>query len=28
LSGEYERHVVETLRPTEGLDLTQFLVAS
>ena len=28
LSGQYERHVVETLRPAQGLDLTQFLVAS
>jgi putative nucleotidyltransferase with HDIG domain len=28
LSGEYERHVVETLRPQEGLDLNQFLAAS
>jgi hypothetical protein len=28
LSGQYERHVVETLRPTEGLDLNQFLQAS
>jgi hypothetical protein len=27
-SGSYERHVVETLRPVEGLDLTQFLAAS
>jgi HD-GYP domain-containing protein (c-di-GMP phosphodiesterase class II) len=29
LSGEYERHVIETLRPQEGLDLNQyFAVAS
>ena len=28
LSGQYERHVVETLRPTEGLDLNSFLTAS
>jgi putative nucleotidyltransferase with HDIG domain len=28
LSGDYERHVVETLRPAEGLDLTRFLAAS
>jgi hypothetical protein len=28
LSGQYERHVVETLRPQEGLDLNQFLRAS
>ena len=28
LSGQYERHVVETLRPQEGLDLNQFLKAS
>jgi putative nucleotidyltransferase with HDIG domain len=28
LSGQYERHVVETLRPQEGLDINQFLVAS
>jgi putative nucleotidyltransferase with HDIG domain len=28
VSGEYERHVVETLRPLEGLDLNQFLAAS
>jgi putative nucleotidyltransferase with HDIG domain len=28
LSGQYERHVVETLRPAQGLDLRQFLVAS
>jgi putative nucleotidyltransferase with HDIG domain len=28
LSGQYERHVVETLRPQEGLDLNQFLAAS
>lgn len=28
LSGQYERHVVETLRPAEGLDLTRFLAAS
>ena len=28
LSGDYERHVVETLRPTEGLDLNPFLAAS
>ena len=28
LSGQYERHVVETLRPTEGLDLNPFLTAS
>ena len=27
LSGQYERHVVETLRPVEGLDINQFLVA-
>jgi len=27
-SGQYERHVVETLRPAEGLDLTRFLAAS
>jgi putative nucleotidyltransferase with HDIG domain len=27
-SGKYERYVVETLRPVEGLDLTQFLAAS
>jgi putative nucleotidyltransferase with HDIG domain len=27
-SGGYERHVVETLRPVEGLDLTSFLAAS
>ncbi len=27
-SGHYERHVVETLRPQEGLDLTQFLPAA
>jgi putative nucleotidyltransferase with HDIG domain len=27
-SGQYERHVVETLRPQEGLDLNQFLAAS
>jgi putative nucleotidyltransferase with HDIG domain len=27
LSGHYERHVVETLRPAEGLDLNQFLAA-
>jgi putative nucleotidyltransferase with HDIG domain len=28
LSGQYERHVVETLRPSEGLDLMRFLTAS
>jgi len=28
LSGEYERHVIETLRPQEGLDLNRFLAAS
>jgi len=28
VSGQYERHVVETLRPLEGLDLNQFLAAS
>jgi putative nucleotidyltransferase with HDIG domain len=28
LSGQYERHVVETLRPAEGLDLSGFLAAS
>jgi putative nucleotidyltransferase with HDIG domain len=28
LSGQYERHVVETLRPQDGLDLNQFLRAS
>ena len=28
LSGQYERHVLETLRPTEGLDLNSFLAAS
>jgi len=28
ISGQYERHVVETLRPQEGLDINQFLVAS
>ncbi len=28
LSGQYERHVVETLRPSEGLDLMRFLAAS
>jgi putative nucleotidyltransferase with HDIG domain len=28
LSGQYERHVIETLRPQEGLDLNQFLAAS
>jgi putative nucleotidyltransferase with HDIG domain len=28
LSGQYERHVVETLRPQEGLDLNPFLRAS
>ena len=28
LSGQYERHVVETLRPQEGLDINRFLVAS
>jgi putative nucleotidyltransferase with HDIG domain len=28
LSGQYERHVVETLRPAEGLDLNLFLAAS
>ena len=27
LSGQYERHVVETLRPQEGLDINAFLVA-
>jgi putative nucleotidyltransferase with HDIG domain len=27
-AGQYERHVVETLRPQEGLDLNQFLAAS
>jgi putative nucleotidyltransferase with HDIG domain len=27
-SGQYERHVVETLRPSEGLDLNLFLNAS
>jgi putative nucleotidyltransferase with HDIG domain len=27
-AGQYERHVVETLRPHEALDLTQFLAAS
>ena len=27
-AGQYERHVVETLRPQNGLDLTQFLAAS
>jgi len=27
-SGQYERHVVETLRPAAGLDLNQFLAAS
>lgn len=28
VSGQYERHVVETLRPQEGLDINGFLVAS
>ena len=28
LSGQYERHVVETLRPMEGLDLTTFLATA
>jgi putative nucleotidyltransferase with HDIG domain len=28
LSGQYERHVVETMRPQDGLDLNQFLRAS
>ncbi len=28
LSGQYDRHVVETLRPQEGLDLNRFLAAS
>jgi putative nucleotidyltransferase with HDIG domain len=28
LSGQYERHVVETLRPQEGLDINRFLMAS
>ncbi len=28
VSGQYERHVVETLRPLEGVDLNQFLRAS
>ena len=28
LAGQYERHVIETLRPQEGLDLNQFLAAS
>lgn len=28
LSGQYERHVIETLRPQEGLDLNRFLAAS
>jgi putative nucleotidyltransferase with HDIG domain len=28
LSGQYERHVIETLRPQEGLDLNQFLAVS
>jgi putative nucleotidyltransferase with HDIG domain len=28
LSGQYERHVVETLRPGEGFDVNQFLTAS
>jgi putative nucleotidyltransferase with HDIG domain len=28
LSGQYERHVVETLRPGEGFDVNLFLVAS
>ena len=28
LSGQYERHVVETLRPAEELDINQFLAAS
>ena len=28
LSGQYERHVIETLRPQEGLNLTRFLAAS
>ncbi|HET9013738.1 MAG TPA: HD domain-containing phosphohydrolase [Gemmatimonadaceae bacterium] len=27
-AGQYERHVVETLRPQEGLDLNQYLAAS
>jgi hypothetical protein len=27
-AGQYERHVVETLRPQEGLDLNLFLAAS
>ena len=27
LSGQYERHVVETLRPQQGLDINAFLVA-
>lgn len=27
-SGDYERHVVETLRPMDGLDVTRFLTAS
>ena len=26
-SGEYERHVVETLRPQEGVDFTEFLAS-
>jgi putative nucleotidyltransferase with HDIG domain len=28
LSGQYERHVVETLRPSDGLDIAPFLAAS
>jgi putative nucleotidyltransferase with HDIG domain len=28
VSGDYERHVVETMRPAEGLDLNAFLAAS
>jgi hypothetical protein len=28
LSGDYERHVVETLRPADGIDIHQFLAAS
>jgi putative nucleotidyltransferase with HDIG domain len=28
LSGQYERHVIETLRPQEGLDLNQYLSAA
>jgi hypothetical protein len=27
-SGDYERHVVETLRPPAPLDLNEFLAAS